>query len=219
MRDNKFSFLHLEGMDLAGKSSIAKIIKEKSSLNWEINNNRLSDKNEIYNFIDKTSKEKLYDDEIYGYLYYVALLSDLKRFKVDKDIIQDSTILLRSINYHLEHGNYQLAKMFENLIELHPIPTHSIYLTASIDTRLSRLAKRIEQNPEKVSKNDLMIINNKEKFIEMDNKLFSLSKKYFGSILLDTSDLTIEEAADYIIEKYSLHKDSFDKKKLKIKRR
>lgn len=219
MNENEFIFLHLEGMDLAGKSSIAKIIKEKSLLNWQMNNNHLSDKNEIYSFIDKVAKDKLYDDEIYGYLYYIALLTDLKKFKIEDNIIQDSTILLRSINYHLENGNYKLAKMFTELIKLHPFPTYSIYLTASIDARLSRLAKRIENNPEKVSKNDSMVINNKEKFIEMDNNLFSLSHKYFDSILVDTTNLTLEEAADYIIDKCSLNQETYNKKLLKIKRR
>ena len=47
MEMNKKYFLHLEGMDLAGKSTIARKIKERSNLEWVINNNRLTEKNSI----------------------------------------------------------------------------------------------------------------------------------------------------------------------------
>ena len=217
MSKGQFYFLHLEGMDLAGKSSVAKAIQEKSNIKWKISNNRLYNENEIYNFISEVAKKNLYDDEIYGYLYYVALFSDLKKYELSTNVIQDSTILLRSINYHIENNNKQLAEMFIKLVKLHPVPNCSIYLTADINSRIRRLAERIEKNPEKISKNDSMIISNPEKFKQMDDNLFFLSQKYFNSILLDTTNLTIDEVADYIINYCNL--DTIEcNKQLKKKR-
>lgn len=195
-----FCLLHIEGMDLAGKSSVAEAIKEKCCLDWKINNNSLCDKNIIYQFIDDIAKQDLFDDEVYGNLYYVALLADLKKFVLSSNIIQDSTILLRSINYHTELENINLAKKFEELIEIHPVPNYSFYLTADINSRIERLIKRMKLNQKEISKNDYLILQNPEKFKEVDNRLFELSSKYFNSILIDTTNLTIEEVADYIID-------------------
>lgn len=216
--DIDFYFLHLEGMDLAGKSSVAKAIKEKCGLDWQINNNRLCDKNIIYQFIDNIAKRDLFDDEIYGNLYYTALLADLKKFELSSNIIQDSTILLRSINYHTELGNTKLAKKFEELIEFHPVPTYSFYLTADINSRIDRLVKRMKLNQKEISKNDYLILQNPEKFEEADIRLFELSSRCFNSILIDTTNLTIEEVADYIIDYCKLEKKCLVKKLKKCNR-
>lgn len=215
--DINFCFLHLEGMDLAGKSTIARAIKEKSCLDWQINNNRLCNKNIIYEFIDDVAKHELFDDEIYGNLYYVALLADLRKFELNSNIIQDSTILLRSINYHTELGNTKLARMFEELIEFHPVPSYSFYLTADIDSRTDRLAKRMKLEQKEISKNDYLILRNPEKFKEADNRLFELSSKYFNSILIDTTNLSIEEIADYIIDYCKLEEKCLVKKIARMK--
>lgn len=214
MEKNKYYFIHLEGMDLAGKSTIAKLIKAKNPLNWEINNNKLTEDNVIHSFTNELGKQNLYDDEIYGYLYFVALLADIKNFKQETNIIQDSTLLLRSINYHTEMGNDKLVKLFKELIEHHPIPDISIYLTASIESRVERITKKIKESPEKVSKNDALILENPQKFMEMDEKLARLSQECFNSYILDTSSLNEHEIVDYISNLCGLENSVHIKKKV-----
>ena len=46
-------YLHIEGMDLAGKTTIANIIAKKSKKNWIIYNNCLSKNNVIQLFEKK----------------------------------------------------------------------------------------------------------------------------------------------------------------------
>lgn len=217
MELNKKYFLHLEGMDLAGKSTIARKIKERSKLEWVINNNRLSEKNNIYTFTNEVGKQNLYDDEIYGYLYYVALMADIKKFKHEKNIIQDSTLLLRSINYHINEGNDKLVRLFEDLVDIHPVPDISIYLTTDIESRIKRLATRIQNNPESISKNDSLILTDPEKFVKMDMKLSEISQKYFNSYVLDTSKLNEDEVVDHIFDMCDF--EQLEKPKLLQKKR
>ena len=186
-------YLHIEGMDLAGKSTIADMIKNRSNVNWIIYNNYLSQDNAIQQFEKQIRKAKLYDDEIYGYLHYVTLLADIKYFELKENVIQDSMLLLRSINYHKEQGNIALVQLFEELVPKHPIPNLSVYLTVNIGSRQKRLLKR-----QQWTKNDKLIFTDLERFEKRDKELMELSCKYFNSTVLDTSDMTEEETADYI---------------------
>ena len=192
-------FLHLEGMDLSGKTTTAELIAKNSGLNWKIYNNCLSERNLIQELTKKLAERNIYDDEIYGYLHFVALKADIKFFELRENIIQDSTILLRSLNYHKEAGNYELVKYFEELAKSHPRPNISIYLTASIEARRNRLNKRINEDSLKITRNDKLPMNNPEKFLKMEKSLMELSKKYFNSIVLDTSDMTEIQTSEFII--------------------
>ncbi|MBU5457369.1 hypothetical protein [Oscillibacter sp. MSJ-31] len=198
---NRFQkyYLHIEGMDLAGKSTIADIIAGRSGEKWEIYNNCLSQNNPIQQFEKQIKSQKLYDDEIYGYLHYVSLLADIKKFELTENVIQDSMLLLRSINYHKEKGNIDLVQLFEALAPKHPIPNISVYLTANIDSRKKRLLNRIESNSKTLTQNDLLILNDSGKFEKRDIGLMELSQKYFNSIVLDTSNMSETETADYIL--------------------
>ena len=163
-------YLHIEGMDLAGKSTIANIITRQSGVDWKIYNNCLSQNNPIQQFEKQMRNQKIYDDEIYGYLHYVTLLADIKYFDLKENIIQDSMLLLRSINYHKEKNNNDLVQLFEELVPKHPIPNTSVYLTANIDSRKKRLLKRIESNSKQLTKNDILILNDSEKFEKRDKR-------------------------------------------------
>jgi len=197
--NKKIYYLHIEGMDLAGKSTIADIISRQSGLRWKIYNNCLSQNNVIQQFIKQIRDSRIYDDEIYGYLYYVTLFADIKCFKLKENVIQDSMLLLRSINYHREKNNNDLVQLFKKLVIKHPVPSVSVYLTTNMDSRKKRLLNRIEGNPKQLTKNDMLILKNPAKFEKRDNGLKELSQKYFNSIILDTSDMNEVETANYVM--------------------
>lgn len=203
-------YLHIEGMDLAGKSTIANIIANKSGLNWKIYNNCLSQNNIIQQFEKQIRKQKIYDDEIYGYLHYVTLLADIKYFELKDNVIQDSMLLLRSINYHKEKNNKELVELFEKIAHKHPVPNASIYLTANIDMRMKRLLTRMENNLNLLTKNDVLILNDTAKFEHRDKILMELSQKYFNSMVLDNSDMTEDETANVIMEMCDLNVEAID---------
>ena len=85
------------------------------------------------------------------------------------------------------------------MVPKHPIPNTSVYLTANIDSRKKRLRKRIESNSQQVTKNDVLILDNPVQFEKRDIGLMELSQTYFNSIVLDTSNISEEETADYIM--------------------
>lgn len=192
-------YLHIEGMDLAGKSTIANTIARQSGMDWKIYNNCLSQNNPIQQFEKEIRSQRIFDHEIYGYLHYVTLLADIKYFDLRENVIQDSMLLLRSIIYNREKKHNNLVQLFEELAPKHPIPNISVYLTANIDLRKKRLLKRIECNSNHVTKNDILILSDPGKFEKRDIGLMELSQKYFNSIVLDTSDMTEAETADYIM--------------------
>ncbi|MDR2571005.1 MAG: NUDIX domain-containing protein [Oscillospiraceae bacterium] len=191
--------LYLEGMDLSGKTTVATRFAKTSNLNWNVNQGKLSQTNLIYDLGYELGKNGMYDSEILGYVYLAALLSDIRNFKLNKNTIQDSFLLLKSLNYYIINGNDKMAQNFHNLILKHPKCDKSFYLTADIVSRRQRLELRIKYNPnEKLSANDLLIINNPNKFEQMDKSLMELSIKYFDSQIIDTSQTDVDEVVEIL---------------------
>lgn len=192
-------YLHLEGMDLAGKSTVAALIAQRSGMQWEILHNSLSQDNVIQQFEKRIRRQGIYDDEIYGYLHYVSLLADIKYFARKGNLIQDSMLLLRSMIYHKEQKNDALVQLFEALVPRHPVPDLSVYLTADMDVRKERFRKRMACRPESLTKNDRLIVDDPERFEARDKGLMALAQIYFHATVLDTSAMTEEETADAIL--------------------
>ena len=192
-------FLHIEGMDLAGKSTVAKCFASTSQINWVIQDKRLSKNNPVYDFAWNFGKKAAYDKDVLGFLYLAALLQDIKSFKHGHHIIQDSTLLLRSLNYYMMvKKNDYLVESFKRCIPNHPRPDVSFYLTADIETRRKRLKERINSNPEKLTSMDLLIQNDPKKFIQIDESLQALSIDTFNSKVINTSKMTSFEVVQYI---------------------
>lgn len=189
--------LHLEGMDLAGKSTISKIFSETSNNKWVINDKKLTNSNKIYDFALKNFKN--YDSETLGFLYLASLLEDIKTFKLNKNIIQDSTLLLKSLNYYkLVDKNIFLEERFMDIAKIHPLPNKSFYLTCSMEVRTDRLQKRIRDKSKEITKIDRMIIDEPKKFIDMENSLRDLSIQIFNSKVIDSSEMNEFEVVDII---------------------
>jgi thymidylate kinase len=197
-------YLHIEGMDLAGKSTASKIFAQISGIQWIIHDKRLTQDNPIYDFALGLSKKDGFNSEALGYMYLAALMQDIKNFKLDANIIQDSTLLLRSLNYYKNVNlNNELAHAFSNLIQQHPTPNKSFYLAADICSRRQRLAQRIKIAPEKLTSMDLLIQNDPNRFIQIDESLQDLSITIFNSEVIDTSKMSVMEVVKYIQKSYS----------------
>ncbi|HPT66379.1 MAG TPA: hypothetical protein PK257_03695 [Candidatus Woesebacteria bacterium] len=207
-QDNtKQYFLHIEGMDLAGKSTVANKIADKSVLEWVINNKKLNQSNPLYDFAIEQGKKNIHNSDTMGYLYLIALIEDLRIFKHETNIIQDSTLLLRSLNYYKTLSkNDDLVDAFTSLVPKHPKPDKSFYLTADIDTRRNRLENRISSKPKKITTMDMLIKNDPEKFIRLDKSLMDLSVNYFNSYVIDTSKMSETEVVEKMMDICSLRR-------------
>jgi len=194
-------FLHVEGMDLAGKSTVANKIANSSNLEWVVNDKRLTTSNSIYDFAWEQGKRGTYNSDIMGYLYLAALMEDLRTFEHKSNIIQDSTLLLRSLNYYKTLGeNDNLVHAFISLLPKHPKPDKSFYLTADIDARRDRLENRMLLTPKKLTAIDMLIKNDPKKFTWLDDSLRDLSIGCFNSCVIDTSKISETEVVEQIMD-------------------
>lgn len=187
-------YLHIEGMDLAGKSATIKGFLAHARGQWEVRRNTLDPENPIYNLADSLRRSNRFDAEIVGNLYVAALMADVRNFHLPViNTLQDSTILLRSLAYHTVEGTPRIPQVLLDLAAQHPKFDFSFVLTASIEKRLDRLARRATFEPDQLNANDLLVKSNPLRFQQMEGCLVDLARKTFNSEVIDTSCLSVEE--------------------------
>lgn len=194
-------YLHIDGMDLAGKTTTARHTIIKVGGEWIIRTNSLSDNNPIYLLADSLRKEDTYAPEILGHLYTVAMMADIAAFQWPAtNTIQDSTIILRSLAYHTISGNINISAVLDDILPKHPDFDASFVLTASLEARLKRLDSRRLEYPEEVASDDLMIVRKPEKFLAMEACLSDIASKRFLARVIDTTSLTPDMVVSQILE-------------------
>jgi len=200
-------YLHFEGMDLAGKTTATQNFIKSTDSEWNIRRNSLSRENPIHMLADSLRKAEAYDAEVLGNLYVAALMADIRSFQwPDKDTIQDSTIILRSIAFHTVRGTPRIREVLLDLLPEHPKFDSSFVFTASIEERVKRLQQRMEVAPHEVSEEDLMVIKKPEKFMAMEAALIDTSRMAFHSVIVDTSTLTPDMVIGVINENFHFEK-------------
>lgn len=201
------TYIHFEGMDLAGKTTATQNFIKSTGTEWDMRHNSLSKENPIHLLADSLRKENAYDAEVLGNLYVAALMGDIRSFKwPDKNTIQDSTIILRSIAYHMINGTPRIGEVLTDLLPEHPKFNASFVFTASIEERIKRLQQRMVKAPDEVSSEDMMVIKKPEKFMAMEAALIDASKKAFHSVIIDTSTLTPDMVVGVINENLKITK-------------
>jgi len=200
-------YLHFEGMDLAGKTTVTQNFIKSTGSEWDIRRNSLSRENPIHLLADSLRKAEAYDAEVLGNLYVAALMADIRSFKwPDRDTIQDSTIILRSIAFHTVRGTPRIREVLLDLLPEHPKFDASFIFTASIEERVKRLQQRIEKAPHEVSEEDMMVINKPDKFMAMEAALIDTSRMDFHSVIVDTSSLTPDMVVGVINRNFKFEK-------------
>lgn len=193
-------YLHFEGLDLAGKSTLCKRIAEKLSIE-KIRQNSISEDNQLYAKANELRKGDLMDTASLGWLYYAAMLVDFEKFNTPNfNLIQDSTILLRSLAFHLAMNTPILPDYFIGKIDKHPKFDFSFVLVASRESRLERLEKRRKNQ---LGPEDFIVRDNPELFYAMESILVDFSVKYFKAEIIDTSNLENPIESDSIIQSIS----------------
>ena len=190
--------IHIEGLDLAGKSTICRLLAVGQNAEKRNNSILPTGENTVHQVAERFRKSKGLNDIEIGGLYYGSLLIDLRNYKPSEElVIQDSTLLLRSIAYHSVFGDKALSEKFKELIPVQPRFGFSCLLKASDEVRISRLQGRISRgndNPE-----DFLIQKAPQKFHEMEDILENLITEYFGGIVIDSSSLEKEGEKERIV--------------------
>lgn len=188
-------YIHIEGMDLAGKSSTTELFVARRTEPWDVKRNSLSEENPARDLADQMLESGEYGVETVGTMYIAALMADFDKFKQpEAPTIQESTIILRSIAYQAINGSPRMTELFEDMMPRHPTFDVSFMLTASYEERKRRIA---EQGRD-FSSNDLLILRDPEKFFAMESIVQKLARKHFGSKVIDTSSLPTEQVVEII---------------------
>ena len=168
----KAQYIHIEGMDLAGKTTAIQNFIKRTGREWDVRRNSIVPDNPMYLLADSLRRADAYDAEVLGNLYVAALMGDIRTFEwPNKDTIQDSTILLRSIAFHTVKGTPRVVEVLQELAPQHPIFDASFVFTADIETRLRRLQSRMDNQPEQISPEDLLVRDKPRKFMAMETAL------------------------------------------------
>lgn len=184
-------YIHIEGMDLAGKTTATHNFIARTGHEWDVRRNSIVPDNPMYFLADSLRRADAYDAEVLGNLYVAALMGDIRTFEwPNRDTIQDSTILLRSIAFHMVKGTPRIVEVLQELAPLHPKFDASFVFTADIETRLRRLQSRMEKESDQISPEDLLVRDKPEKFMAMEAALIDLARNSFHSVIIDTSTLT-----------------------------
>jgi len=178
--------IHLEGLDLAGKTTISKLLASK--LNAVQRKNSLITDNLLHHKAELMRKNKTVDDESLSWIYYACMLIDIEKYRApEKPCVQDSTIILRSLTFNKVRGNHELVAAFEEKLSAHPRFALTVLLSASDGVRLKRLEGRISRGND--FPDDLIVRDNPELFHAMEACLSEYAVKYFNALIIDTSRL------------------------------
>jgi len=195
--------IHIEGMDLAGKTTLVRSLAEHRP-DAELRHNALTQENEIYVLADAMRLDGKGSGAVLGPLYLAALTYDLEAYRAPTGTtIQDSTVALRSLAYYGARGDGRLAADFEGLLGIHPCFDRSIVLTAAREARLERLEARRRANPAEVADDDLLVVGDPELFYRMEARLIEAAVEHFGAIVVDTSELSPAEVLARVEEAVS----------------
>lgn len=107
-------YIHIEGLDLSGKTSVTNEIvnmRLDEGEEWVVRHRTLSDeRNELQYIADKMCGQRKHSELEVGLTYVAALRFDLDNFKYPEvNTIQESTVLLRSLAYHAIRGNSKVV--------------------------------------------------------------------------------------------------------------
>ena len=180
--------LHIEGLDLAGKSTICRTLRDRWNAEMRTNSILPPGTNSIHTEAERLRKADAFPAAPLGGLYYGALLRDLELYRPPTGlVVQDSSIILRSIAFHSVFGDPALADAFRALLPRHPRFGATIVVWASDNVRRMRLEGRCSRhndNPE-----DFLIVRDPNGFQRMQDILFETAEREFGATFVDTSFL------------------------------
>jgi hypothetical protein len=134
-RPHHSTVIHIEGMDLAGKSTVTRSLHE-AVVDAQLRRNSLIDGNRIFALADELRRADAASARVLGHLYVAALAEDLEQVSAPSGpLIQDSTILLRSLAYNEAIGAHDIVEALLRLVPRHPTFGATVVLTASLEAR------------------------------------------------------------------------------------
>lgn len=190
--------IHLEGTDCSGKSSIAKLFPGYTGMQWEVRRGSIlaSGENATLIIAKSLAENKAIPAEIIGDLFVAAVQEDIARYTSPvNNVLQDSLTILRSAAFHSVSGVPRIGELMIDLLPSFPRFTNSFYLTVDLESRRSRLDKRLSTGSQAMTTTDNLMVSDPERFQNIDRKLQDLAVVHFKADIIDTSHMMPNEIA------------------------
>lgn len=193
----------VEGMDCAGKSAAIDLLEERKLIVGR-RHRVLSKNNFLVDAFRKAKEHHEWDSDEVTEALLSAVSYDLKHQEPHNGkgiFIQESILAVKG--FAMLKANSQLSKEFtlefSRLIRNYPQFDKVLFLTVDKHTRQERIKRRINKTGW-ASENDRMILDNFEKFDEINDEMCYLMQEFFQAETIDTSLMSTEEVAERIIE-------------------
>jgi thymidylate kinase len=196
--------VQIDGLDLAGKTSTIRLLKSKLVGETKVNHisylgtRKSNPKLKEAEILHEGSGSS--EDKIKGFFDALSHESSIYNHP-DCHVIQDSSILMRTMAH--QGSNTYAEELFSTIVPSLPVFDLFVILTADLDSRIQRLEKRKKESTQEITVDDSLILTNPDLFFSKERELIKYSKLWFNPLILDTSNQTIEEITDTIVQSLS----------------
>lgn len=190
----KNKFIVFEGIDGAGKSTLAKMISER--LNYKYLTS-------IPDFLSASLSEVSKTNSPISTFHYFSLCNTIRSFEINKILTEKNVVLDRYIFSTFAYHRLLLGEEIETDIQLYKKSTSSIllpdcifFITASRDVIKNRISMRETEKPQKQWYGDKVSLS-----LDVESSYKIIFEK-FGTqfIHIDTSNITPDEGFKIIID-------------------
>lgn len=202
---NKFPKLVLiEGLDLAGKSTISRAVGdglEALGIIVRRQRNSLCAGNTMAEDADVLRKDPNRDLEKVGEMFLCAHRWDSQHFVLPEKgtlHLQDSC-WMRTLAYCRFFGDEQTARLLREEALTFPLFGKAYFLTASLEQRRKRLAKREAEKPGTNDAGDAWVETRPADFLRLERTLEETVNEFLPAQTIDTSNLSIEQITQMIV--------------------
>ena len=191
--------IFIDGQDCSGKTTTAQLFNQTHDNKYIIRENRLTKINPYYDFSMKLKQNKIANKlRTRDGLFYMAALKDLhsanaENSQTEEPIIQVSSVPTRMFaqfkasNFSNRYADY----LTDNLMNKFPQPQNAFFLYNDDKTEmLERLEGRIVASPKSISKRDLVIRDNFDKYLRSQDALADINLKHFNAHIINTRGKT-----------------------------
>ncbi len=190
----------IEGLDLTGKSTLAKGLVALDSNTFIYQKSLYSSNNELYHETVKASKTLNYSENVIAWMYIASAQLELDLCKELKDsnqtVIQDSFFLNRMIGYHGVKNKEYLINVIKYYINQFEKPIQTFYLYTDIETKQKRFKERLKEKKPAIG--DKLIFEDKSLHEKREQIFREFIMETYNAEFIDTSYLDKNELTDIV---------------------
>lgn len=197
--DNKGLVVLVEGLDLAGKSTLVSFLRKKLIQRYEVvrySRNAMTESNGFAVFADKQRKNPDIPLSETCPLFIAAHLYDVLQFKFPEPNeihLQDSS-WFRTLAFNRVRDNQVFLPLLEMLGNVQIKFDLTLYLTASIAVRQKRVVQREKEDASENDHSDYLVYSDPDLFKKNDEMLLLTARNYCDYVeVIDTSELSQED--------------------------